>query len=270
MSITFYIVEHYQLWMMDSKAQRVFFPKTPKLCVWHTEVRSCYHFKLVSHFQLWFPIWALVNRLKSQITAQNKPTTALHQQQTKQQHRNCRAVSNHQQTPAKEKLQPMSYRFDVSQHIQNHRSSCSENPSVQSFSLERVRVDPYSALHLLNSSHRSVRASLHNPKSTQSSIHEQDFFCWLNCSGLKTNQSRRSWVRNNLWRVNHPLHLHLEVYFDRPKNLQWKVSCSIWRSFWIKKVWWIYGQQKNVCSHTHPLPFFPASSPHKTGALILT
>ncbi len=47
-SITFY----YQLWMMDSKAQRVFFPKTPKLCVWHTEVRSCYHFKLVSHFQL--------------------------------------------------------------------------------------------------------------------------------------------------------------------------------------------------------------------------
>ncbi len=46
-SITFYIFEHYQLWMMDSKAQRVFFPKTPKLCVWHTEVRSCYHFKLV-------------------------------------------------------------------------------------------------------------------------------------------------------------------------------------------------------------------------------
>ncbi len=51
-SITFYIFEHYQPWMMDSKAQRVFFPKTPKLCVWHTEVRSCYHFKLVSHFQL--------------------------------------------------------------------------------------------------------------------------------------------------------------------------------------------------------------------------
>ncbi len=65
-SITFYIFEHYQLWMMDSKAQRVFFPKTPKLCVWHTEVRSCYHFKLVSHFQLWFPIWGvLVNRSTS-------------------------------------------------------------------------------------------------------------------------------------------------------------------------------------------------------------
>ncbi len=64
-SITFYIFEHYQLWMMDSKAQRVFFPKIHKLCVWHTEVRNCYHFKLVSHFQLWFPIWgALVNRLK--------------------------------------------------------------------------------------------------------------------------------------------------------------------------------------------------------------
>lgn len=78
--------------------------------------------------------------IKSQTTAQNKPT-ALHQQQTKQQHRNCRTVSNHQQTPAKEKLQPMSYRYDVSQHIQNHRSSCSENPSVQSFSLERVRED---------------------------------------------------------------------------------------------------------------------------------
>ncbi len=68
-SITFYIFEHYQLWMMDSKAQRVFFPKTPKLCVWHTEVRSCYHFKLVSHFQLWFPIWgAVVNRLMSEIS----------------------------------------------------------------------------------------------------------------------------------------------------------------------------------------------------------
>ncbi len=64
-SITFYIFEHYQLWMMDSKAQRVFFPKTPQLCVWHTEVRRCYHFKLVSHFQLWFPIWGvLVNRLR--------------------------------------------------------------------------------------------------------------------------------------------------------------------------------------------------------------
>ncbi len=63
-SITFYIFEHYQLWMMYSKGQRVFFPKTPQLCVWHTEVRSCYHFKLVSHFQLWFPIWGvLVNRL---------------------------------------------------------------------------------------------------------------------------------------------------------------------------------------------------------------
>ncbi len=23
-----------------------------RLCVWHTEVRNCYHFKLVSHFQL--------------------------------------------------------------------------------------------------------------------------------------------------------------------------------------------------------------------------
>ncbi len=65
-SITFYIFEHYQLWMMYSKGQRVFFPKTPQLCVWHTEVRSCYHFKLVSHFQLWFPIWGvLVNRLSS-------------------------------------------------------------------------------------------------------------------------------------------------------------------------------------------------------------
>ncbi len=65
-SITFYIFEHYQLWMMDSKGQRVFFPKTPQLCVWHTEVRNCYHFKLVSHFQLWFPIWGvLVNRLIS-------------------------------------------------------------------------------------------------------------------------------------------------------------------------------------------------------------
>ncbi len=31
--ITFYIFEHYKLWMMYSKAQIVFFPKTHKLCV---------------------------------------------------------------------------------------------------------------------------------------------------------------------------------------------------------------------------------------------
>ncbi len=30
-SITCYIFEHYQLWMMHSKAQRAFFTKTPKL-----------------------------------------------------------------------------------------------------------------------------------------------------------------------------------------------------------------------------------------------
>ncbi len=80
-SITFYIFEHHQLWMMNSKAQRVFFPKTPKLCVWHTEVRSCYHFKLVSHFQLWFPIWGvLVNRLTKQM--QRKPPQKKHQPKT--------------------------------------------------------------------------------------------------------------------------------------------------------------------------------------------
>ncbi len=32
-SITFYIFVHYQLWVMDNKDQRVFFAKTPKLCV---------------------------------------------------------------------------------------------------------------------------------------------------------------------------------------------------------------------------------------------
>ncbi len=32
-SIAFYSVEHYQLWMMDSKAQSIFLAKTPKLCV---------------------------------------------------------------------------------------------------------------------------------------------------------------------------------------------------------------------------------------------
>ncbi len=31
-SITFYIFEHYQLWMMDTKAQMVFFPKTHCVC----------------------------------------------------------------------------------------------------------------------------------------------------------------------------------------------------------------------------------------------
>ncbi len=67
-SITFYIFVHFQLWMMDSKAQSVFFPNTPKLCVWHTEVRNCYHFKLVNHFQLWFPIWGVqANRLMAEV-----------------------------------------------------------------------------------------------------------------------------------------------------------------------------------------------------------
>ncbi len=50
-------------WIVKPKG--FFFPKTPRLCVWHTEVRNCYHFKLVSNFQLWFPIWGvLANRLK--------------------------------------------------------------------------------------------------------------------------------------------------------------------------------------------------------------
>ncbi len=49
-SITFYIFEHYQLWMMDSKAQRLFFAKTPKLCVLHTKVRKCYNFKIGMSF----------------------------------------------------------------------------------------------------------------------------------------------------------------------------------------------------------------------------
>ncbi len=41
---------------MDSKAQRVFFPKdTKKLCVWHTESGGFYHFTLVSHFQAVIP-----------------------------------------------------------------------------------------------------------------------------------------------------------------------------------------------------------------------
>ncbi len=31
-SITFYLFEHYQLWMMEGKAQRVFFANIPKLC----------------------------------------------------------------------------------------------------------------------------------------------------------------------------------------------------------------------------------------------
>ncbi len=49
-SITLYLFEHYQLLMMDSKAQRVFFAKTPKLCVWHTEVTNCYNFKFGTSF----------------------------------------------------------------------------------------------------------------------------------------------------------------------------------------------------------------------------
>ncbi len=35
---------------MDSKSQRVFFPKTPKLCVSHTEVSTCYNFKFGMSF----------------------------------------------------------------------------------------------------------------------------------------------------------------------------------------------------------------------------
>ncbi len=46
----FYISEHYQLWMMDRKAQRVFFAKTQKLCALHTDVSNCYNFHLgMSH-----------------------------------------------------------------------------------------------------------------------------------------------------------------------------------------------------------------------------
>ncbi len=45
-SITLYLFKHYQLWMMDSKTQRVFFAKTPKLYVYHTEVRKCCNFKI--------------------------------------------------------------------------------------------------------------------------------------------------------------------------------------------------------------------------------
>ncbi len=67
MSINFYIFEHYQLWMMDGKAQRVFFPKTPKLCVWHTEVRNCYHFKLVIFSCDSQYGGALVNRLMNSV-----------------------------------------------------------------------------------------------------------------------------------------------------------------------------------------------------------
>ncbi len=35
---------------MDSKAQRVLFEKTPKLCVWHTEASTFYYFKLDASF----------------------------------------------------------------------------------------------------------------------------------------------------------------------------------------------------------------------------
>ncbi len=49
-SITFFLFEHYQLWTMDSKAQMVFFAKTPKMCVWHTEVSNCNNFQLGRSF----------------------------------------------------------------------------------------------------------------------------------------------------------------------------------------------------------------------------
>ncbi len=51
-SITVYLYEHYQLWMMDSKAQRVFFENTQKLCVWHTEVTNGYNFKFGTSFSV--------------------------------------------------------------------------------------------------------------------------------------------------------------------------------------------------------------------------
>ncbi len=50
---------------MDSKAQRVFFENTPKLCVWHTEVTNCYNFKFGTSFSV--PKWGvLANRLNNQ------------------------------------------------------------------------------------------------------------------------------------------------------------------------------------------------------------
>ncbi len=50
-SITLYLFEHYQLWMMDSKAQRVFFENTPKLCVWPLKSQTVIILNSVRLFQ---------------------------------------------------------------------------------------------------------------------------------------------------------------------------------------------------------------------------
>ncbi len=52
-STTFYLFEHYQLWMMDSKAQRVFLAKTSKLCTMNSA--PVIILSLVHLFQLWVP-----------------------------------------------------------------------------------------------------------------------------------------------------------------------------------------------------------------------
>ncbi len=49
-SITFYLFENYQLWMMDSKPGLLC--KDTKNCVCNTEVSNCYNFK-----QMWVPKW---------------------------------------------------------------------------------------------------------------------------------------------------------------------------------------------------------------------
>ncbi len=38
--------------MMESKAHSVLFAKTPKLCVLHTEVSTCYNFKFGTSFSI--------------------------------------------------------------------------------------------------------------------------------------------------------------------------------------------------------------------------
>ncbi len=64
-SITFYLFEHYQLWMIDSKSQRVFFQKHQNCVLSTLKSATVIILRLVGLFQPWVPKWGvLANRLK--------------------------------------------------------------------------------------------------------------------------------------------------------------------------------------------------------------